>query len=101
MAKDPMELAARAGARMAAVAAMHEVLRGQTELLIAEARAAGAHALAVKAGAIQRGTFGLNGLIEDGTELASEKIAQIALGELEAASGSRLMVSDLPREMQA
>lgn len=97
-----MESAARAAARMAAVAAMHEVLRGQTELLIMEARDAGANGLAVKAGAILRGSAGLGRMIEDGTELAAQQVAKAALAELDLkAEGSRLTVADLPPEMQA
>lgn len=101
MEQDAVERAARAGARMAAVSAMHDAMRKQAELLLAEARMADAHGLALKAGAILRGSAGLNGLMAEGQELAAQAIVKAALGDLEMASGPRLMVSDLPPEMQA
>ena len=102
MGQVSMDKAARAAARMAAVAALCEALRGQAELLILEARDAEAHALAVKGGAVLRGSAGLSRMIEEGTELAAEALTKAALSELEVAQQpTRLMVSDLPRDMRA
>lgn len=97
-----MEKAARAAARMAAVGAMLDALQEQARELIVEARAANAHALAVKAGSILRGASGLESLVADGTEQASDLVCGVLVDELAARGESpRLLVSDLPPEMQA
>ena len=97
-----MEQVARAAARMAAVGAMLDALKEQTRLLQQEAREAQAHGLAVKAGSILRGASGLDGLVADGANMAAQEVADHLLAErAESREAPRLLVSDLPPEMQA
>lgn len=94
-----VEQAARVMTLMAAAGARLEMLKADLRMLQVEARVAHSHALAVKAGSILRGASGLDLLVEQADELASSLVTETVLSE--QPESPRLLVSDLPPEMQA